>query len=442
MSRYLSFLSVSLLLLIVSCQKEESFEQGNPSKGSLQNSAGDCLSKKVGGTYTATKSLADSNYIDVTIDVTQAGHYTVYTDTVNGYFFSGSGTFSTVGSNSVRIKGFGTPVSEGTNDFTVFYDSSFCSVPVIVLPSTGGSGGSAVYTLQSNGTDCMNAIPAGTYTQGVVLTSANKITIQVNVTKVGTWNVTTSSVAGFSFSGSGTFTATGVQSITLTASGTPNASGSQVFPVTVGTSSCSFTITVAAGTNPPPSGDYFPLTQNSYWTYDDGAGSDTLKTTVSGTATIAGKTYQRFVSKYELGPPNDTSFYRKDNTTGFYYTVVDTSAFGGLVSFTQPTLDVLFLKNSLTTGTTWNSDFTAKYQGQSVTVRFKFTCTNANATITANGKTFTNVYQITSVIQVGLLGTFSDISSPQDIFYAKGIGLVKASDPSFGDQVIRYYNVF
>jgi hypothetical protein len=440
MSRYLSFLSVLLLLVIVSCQKEESFEQGKTSKGSLQSSAGDCLSKKVGGTYTATKSLGDSNYIDVTIDVTETGHYTVYTDTLNGYYFSGSGTFSTIGSNTVRMKGFGTPGSAGTNDFTVFYDSSFCSVGITVLPGTGGSGGTAVYTLQSSGTDCMNAVPAGTYTQGVALTSANKITIQVNVTNVGTWNVITPSVAGFSFSGAGTFTTTGVQSITLTASGTPNASGSQVFPVTVGSSSCSFTIPVAAGTTPPLSTDYFPLTQNSYWTYDDGLGSDTLKTTVTGTATIGGKSYQRFISTYESGPPNDTSFYRKDNTTGFYYTIVDTSAFAGLVTFTQPTLDVLFLKNSLATGATWNSDFSAKFQGQAVTVRFKFTCTNANATVTANGKTFSNVYQISSVIQIGL-GTFNDISTPQTIFYAKGIGLVKASDPSFGDQVIRYYNV-
>jgi len=442
MSRYLSFLSVSLLLLIVSCQKEESFEQGKASKGSLQSSAGDCLSKNVSGTYTATKSLTDSNYIDVTIDVTETGHYTVYTDTVNGYFFSGSGTFTAIGSNVVRMKGIGTPGSAGTNDFTVFFDSSFCSVGITVLASTGGSGGTAVYTLQGNGGDCMNATPAGTFTQGVALTSANKITIQVSVTNVGTWNITTPSVTGFSFSGSGTFTATGVQSITLTASGTPTASGTQVFPVTVGTSSCSFSIPVVAGTAPPLSGDYFPVTQNSYWTYDDGAGSDTIKTTVSGTATVGGKNYQRFITTYELGPPNDTAFYRKDDATGFYYTVVDTSAFSGLVTFTQATLDVLFLKNSLTTGATWNADFSAKFQGQPVTVRFKFTCTNANTSVAANGKTYTNVYHITSLVQVGLVGNFSDISTPQDIYYAKGVGLVKASDPSFGDQVIRYYKVF
>lgn len=274
MGRYLSFTSIFCLLLIVSCQKEKSFEQGRASTGSLQGNFGDCLAKTINGTYTATKSLADTNYIDVDVDVTQTGRYTIYTDTVNGYFFRATGTFSNIGSNTVRLKGFGTPGSSGTDDFIVFFDSSFCNLSVSVLSNSGTSGGTAVYSLQGSGGNCMNATPAGTFTQGVALTSTNKITIDVNVTTIGTWNVTTSNVAGISFSGSGTFTNTGNQTITLTGSGTPNASGTQSFPITVGTSSCSFTITVGAGTNPPPvnSNDYFPLTQNSYWTYDDGTG--------------------------------------------------------------------------------------------------------------------------------------------------------------------------
>ncbi|HTM90900.1 MAG TPA: hypothetical protein VL095_00670, partial [Flavisolibacter sp.] len=289
----------------------------------------------------------------------------------------------------------------------------------------------------------MNAAPAGTFTQGTALTSENKVTIDVNVTTAGTWNVTTSTVAGIPFSGSGTFTTTGNQAITLTASGTPNASGDQSFPVTVGTSSCSFIIAVGAGTNPPVnSNDYFPLTQNSYWTYDDGAGGDTLKTIISGTASKGGKAYERFVTTYESGPPNDTSFYRKD-AAGSYYTFVDTSGFGALgLKFTQAGLDVLFLKNSLTTGATWNSDFNATASGFPVTVRFKYTCTKANASVTANGVNYTNLYQISSVIQIGAGGTFTDLFPLPDSYYAKGVGLIQASDPMLGDQVIRYYKVF
>lgn len=443
MRRYLNLASVILLLIIASCQKEESFEQGLPAHGSLQGNFGDCLPKKVNGTYTATKSLADTNYIEVEVDVAMAGQYTIYTDTVNGYFFRGSGNFSTVGANTVRLKGFGTPSSAGTNDFVVVFDSSFCNLSVTVLPNSGSSGGTAVYTLLGNGGNCMNFTPAGTYIQGIVLTSANTVTIDANVTTPGTWSITTPAVAGFSFSGSGTFTSTGNQTITLIAAGTPTASGSQTFPVAVGTSSCSFSITVAAGTNPPvTSTDYFPLTQGSYWTYDDGAGGDTLKTTVNGSATIGGKVYQRFISVYESGPPNDTLYYRKDNTTNFYYTAVDTSAFSGFgLSFSQKTLDVLFLKNTLSTNATWNSDFSATLSGFPVTVRFKFTCANANASIISNGVTYNNVYQITAVVQAGAGTTFNDISLPQQMYYAKGIGLIQASDQFFGDQVIRYWQV-
>lgn len=332
MSRYLSFASVFSLLLIVSCQKEKSFEQGKLSKGSLQGNFGDCLAKTINGIYTATKSLADTNYIEVDVDVTETGRYSIYTDTVNGYFFRAEGTFSTVGSNTIRMKGFGTPASEGTDDFTVFYDSSFCNISVTVASSTGGGSTS-------------------------------------------------------------------------------------------------------------PSTDYFPLTQNSYWTYDDGAGGDTLKTTISGTASKGGKTYQQFVTTYESGPPNDTSLYRKD-ASGSYYTFVDTSGIGALgLSFPQAGFDVLFLKSSLTAGATWNADFSATLSGIPVTVRFKFTCTNANTSITVNGVTYNNVYQVTSVFQLGAAGTFTDVFSLPDSYYAKGVGLIRSSDQFSGDQDIRYYQI-
>ncbi len=103
MSRYLSLTSIIFLFLIVSCQKEKSFEQGKASKGSLQGNFGDCLAKTINGTYTATKSLADTNSIDVDVDVTQTGRYTIYTDTVNAYFFQAAGTFSSIGSNTVHL---------------------------------------------------------------------------------------------------------------------------------------------------------------------------------------------------------------------------------------------------------------------------------------------------------------------------------------------------
>jgi hypothetical protein len=539
------------LLFFVSCQKETSFEVGLPARGSLQNTAGDCAPKTLKGIYKATQALTDSNTLDVTVNVAQTGNYTIYTDTINGYFFRGTGNFSATGTNTVRLKGSGTPAIAGTNDFTVFFDSSFCSVPVTVLPSGSTSGGSAVFTLQNSPNACMFSNLVGTYTQGTALTSANKVDIQVNVSTPGTWTISTTTVTGFSFSGSGTFTTTGVQTITLNGSGTPTATGAQTFSLSAGTTSCTFPVTVNPNTAPQavytlvggpgtcssftPSGtytqgtalgsgntvliqvnvttpgqwsattttvtgmsfagagtfttggnqtitltgtgtpttagvqtfsltaggntctftitvtaststsanEYFPLAVNSYWTYDDGtAGSDTMKTvSAPTTSTFGSNTYRNFINSYESFS-DDTSFYRKDNTTGFYYNYLPADLFAASgLTFTQG-LDVLFLKNTLTTGATWNSDHLGTFSGLPTTLRFKYTCANANTTVTVNGKTFTNVYKVTLQIQIGIAGTYTDNGGPIDFYYAKGIGQVKIGDPTNGDLDIRYYQVF
>ena len=74
-----------LSFIVISCQKETSFEIGKAALGSLLSSAGECLPKTVGGTFKAGQALGDTNYIDVTINITQIGNYTVSSDTVNGF---------------------------------------------------------------------------------------------------------------------------------------------------------------------------------------------------------------------------------------------------------------------------------------------------------------------------------------------------------------------
>jgi hypothetical protein len=433
MSRYLSFASVLVLLLVVSCQKEKSFEQGKASKGSLQGNFGDCLAKTINGTYTATKSLADTNYIDVDVDVTQAGHYTIYTDTVNGYFFRATGTFASTGSNNVRMKGFGTPGSAGTNDFTVFYDSSFCNVSVTVLPNSGSSGGTAVYTLAGTGGNCMNFTPAGTYTQGVALTSANKVTIDVNVTTAGTWNITTPAVAGFSFSGSGTFTTTGNQTITLNGSGTPNASGAQIFPVSVGSSSCSFTITVGSGT--APTGDYFPTTTNSNWSYEfDNDPNDTLlRKVISPTKSALGNTYNIFMATDDVSFGFDSSgYYRKAN--GNYYEFIDAAGELGLDNSVW--IEYIFLKDNVPVNTSWTTPtINGLIQGSSIILRNKFTILQKDVTVTVHGISYSNTIVVEQRVEQSTGTMWVDVSAAIGVlktYYAKGIGMIKQefTDPT------------
>ena len=141
--------------------------------------------------------------------------------------------------------------------FKIFFLRSLCLIilfaciqcsksPDPLPPNNGGGGGNgvAVFTLQGNGGACASLSVNGTYTQGTALISSNTVSVQVNITSIGTWSISTNTVSGFSFSGSGTFTATGIQTVNLAGSGTAGTSGAQTFTVTAGSSSCTFAVTV------------------------------------------------------------------------------------------------------------------------------------------------------------------------------------------------------
>ena len=234
-------LFVAVAFLLNACQKEVSYETGGtPSEGLLQSDlSGDCLPKNVVGTYEQGTALsATSNYIEVSVDVTTPGSFTIYSDTVNGVFFRGSGVFTAAGPATVKLAGSGIPSDDGIYNFIITYKTQSCSVPVTFLPS--GTGGPAAFTF-----NCSPApVPQGTYGAGVPLTAANKVVMNVNVTAIGSYNITTTATNGMTFSASGTFTSTGPTTVELTGSGTPTAAATNTINVTVGSSSCSFTVTV------------------------------------------------------------------------------------------------------------------------------------------------------------------------------------------------------
>lgn len=87
-------------------------------------------------------------------------------------------------------------------------------------PSTGGTGVVSSYGAPA----CTAGSVSGTMTEGVAVSGVT-MTVYANVTTLGTYSITSGPVNGVTFSGSGTFTATGCQAITLTATGTPTAAG-------------------------------------------------------------------------------------------------------------------------------------------------------------------------------------------------------------------------
>jgi hypothetical protein len=247
MKKHFIYIVALVAIVFAGCQKELSDEQGNVlAQGSLQAVTGDCLPKIINGAYIASTALAGANTIQVTVNVTQTGRYEILTDTVNGYFFRGSGIFTVAGANLVTLRGTGTPFAAGTNNFTVAFDSTFCNIAVDVLPAGSGP---ASFTLVSGGTpsNCASAVVNGTYVNGAALNASNYVDITVNVTSIGTYTAITATGGGMIFTKvGGIFSTTGNQTIRLIGTGTPNSAGANTVTFGAPFASCNFTVTVDA----------------------------------------------------------------------------------------------------------------------------------------------------------------------------------------------------
>ncbi|MCI5054740.1 MAG: hypothetical protein MRY83_01460 [Flavobacteriales bacterium] len=78
-----------------------------------------CSQIQVNGDYSIGDVLTASNTVELEINVSATGQYTIETDQQNGYSFSKSGSFTQTGIQTVELVGVGTPIAAGTNNFTV-----------------------------------------------------------------------------------------------------------------------------------------------------------------------------------------------------------------------------------------------------------------------------------------------------------------------------------
>ncbi|MHC0442820.1 hypothetical protein [Flavobacterium sp. 3-210] len=178
-----------------------------------------CASIASEGSYFMGIPLTASNKLTVSVNVTNIGFWSMKTNTVNGYSFSGTGTFTTTGNQTVELLATGTPTASGPNTFNLSSNASTvaagsCSgIPVNVA--------SVEYTI-----DCAGAKQNGNYMQDVALIAANTITLPVNVKATGQTTITTTSANGISFtSGLINLSVLGQQTITLLGSGKPVSGG-------------------------------------------------------------------------------------------------------------------------------------------------------------------------------------------------------------------------
>ena len=538
MIRSLSLLAFAFLIGFTACQKETSFEGDNtPAEGSLLSDvSGDCLPKTVNGTYVAGTALVPSvNTITCDVNVTKKGPYLITTDTINGYYFSSTGTFTSLGNNTVTLRSNGTPFSAGVNNFIVSFDSTFCDIQVTVQASGGGGGGSnGVFTLVTGGTpsNCASAVVNGTYTQNAALTASNTVDVTVNVTTVGaytltatgggmaftksgtfattgnqtitltgsgtpttsgantvtfaapnascsftvtvnpagggaavgtlagapnacapitvngfyvestavggsntvgvtvnvttagTYNITTNTVTGLSFSASGSLSVGNNQVINLNASGTPTAAGNQTFTVTFGSSSCTFTVQVLPN-------DYFPRIVGSNWSYEiNDAANDSLYRVVNpNTISALGNTFQIFQANDGTGL-DSSGYYRR--TGGDYFEWFDA---GGYLGYDAPVWgQYIMVKDNVAANTTWKSSgFAGTAMGTALNIRFSYKLLQKDVPVTIasslGNTTYNNVLVVEEKFELEVTpGVWQDITSQIDFYgksyFARGIGLI------------------
>lgn len=242
-----------LSFIFTSCEKEYSTEYGQFTKGtnsgtavySYVNASNSCTNAAVKGTYTAGAAVTIANAVTLQVTVESPGSFVISTATINGVTFKGSGTFSMSGVQNLNLLAVGTPLSAGT--FTYVPGANGCAFEVVCLP---GSASTSEFTFKDAPNACSQITVNGTYQVGETPGTTNTVDgIQVNVTKTGTWYLTTLPNNGVTFSGSGTFTNTGLQTISLNASGIPITSGA--FNYSPGNNGCSFSIVVQPGISLP-----------------------------------------------------------------------------------------------------------------------------------------------------------------------------------------------
>lgn len=208
---------------------------GVPAEMMLDGDPGNCIDYVLNGSYITGTALNSSNQVVIKVNVTTPGTYNISTPVSNGITFAGAGTVSTTGPQTITLTGSGTPLITGSTNIPVTVGTSSCSFEVNIT-------GPAVYAV-----DCASAVVSGTYIAGEELDASHEITVNINVTTTGGYNIS-STVNGMTFSAAGNFSVTGVQPVTLSGSGIPTAAGN--FNVPLNSSSgtpCNVEVTVEQG---------------------------------------------------------------------------------------------------------------------------------------------------------------------------------------------------
>ncbi|MEP7163988.1 MAG: hypothetical protein ABI741_04795 [Ferruginibacter sp.] len=378
----------------------------------LGGSPATCSGAIINGTYTVGTALDVNTTVTVTVNVTATGTYSFGTDTVNGMVFTSVGVFTTLGVQAVTLNGAGTPLAAGIFNLTATNISSNCTFSVTV-----GGGSPAVFSLDGTPNACAGATVTGSYTVGTALTTNEKVMLNVTVSSIGSYSITSNTINGMTFTRSSNFVSTGPANIFLIGSGTPIASGTFDFIFTGGGTTCTFSVTV----NPSINLDYIPETAFSNWSdrLVGGTATDTSYVQVSPNSIIKNTiTYKIFELK-TLGVAVDSSFHRKNG--GMYYQLYN-DAFG---LFDAPfNKDGLLLDSNLAVNASWLTDLgTNTWNGLPATGLIECVIMAKGATAVIAGNTYNNIIKVQYIFNYNT-GGGNIVYATEESWYAKGKGLV------------------
>ena len=176
-----------------SCSKEYSLDTGkfNTAKGSLHDVSGNCYTSTVMGLYYTGVKVTDSNYVQVQVNVTTAGNYTIASDTANGFSFKDAGVFTTTGLQTIKLKAAGTPNFNQNTDFIISFDSTICSFTVLVqdssgIPAGGGQTASDTAWQFTEGTKYFHGPIDTAFTFDTIVSGVKYTTVQIQGSTVAT----------------------------------------------------------------------------------------------------------------------------------------------------------------------------------------------------------------------------------------------------------------
>jgi hypothetical protein len=277
---------------------------------------------------------------------------------------------------------------------------------------------------------CTNIVAHGNYLVGNDLTDSNFLVVGAHITTKGSYTVTSDTVNGFSFSGSGTVADTGITELKLAAHGRPASLQASLFTVQFDSSFCQVQVTVldTLSVVQTTNTDLFPLAENNVWSYDDlSYPPDSVVNTITGTSVLNSSQHYVVSNFISFFPATNESYYRRSGVDYFAYEAVST--FTSALDY-APTIydDINFLKEDCKKDQTWS---TSIYVGrtslglQVAQLRYGFRCIDADAIVALNGKTFLHVYKIEMRPEVADVGAALQATGEIHIsYYARGIGLI------------------